>query len=241
MFFCWNSRKCEMSEVWTTSAMASAAPASCMTFWKMRWEPSRVSSQVMPSAFLLKASQTFWANDSPSDEYQTTLPSFLAASITAGSAASARAASPRARASAIRRVQSLRCAMIDVLPSSLYGSRGAPEGGGGGRHVLRAIDREQALAKRVYLGAGQRPGGIGAELRLELLDGQRVLRTAPRRILRVLQDVPVGEFHPHVSGEALRVGQARVDDVAHLARYRQDTRISRVCLAEPLDTGLAFH
>ena len=97
-----------MSEVWTTSAMARFAPASCMTFWKMRWEPSRASSQVIPSAFLLKASQTFWATDSPSDEYQTTLPSFLAASITAGSAASARAQSPSARPSPTRTAQNLR-------------------------------------------------------------------------------------------------------------------------------------
>ena len=97
-----------MSEVWTTSAMVSPAEASCMTFWKTRWEPSRVSSQVMPSAFLLKASQTFWASESPSDEYQTTVPSFLAASITAGSAASARAQSPSTRPSPARTAQSLR-------------------------------------------------------------------------------------------------------------------------------------
>ena len=97
-----------MSEVCTTSAIVSPADASCMTFWKMRWDPSRASSQVIPIWCLLKASQTFWASDSPRDEYQTTLPSFLAASRTAGSAASARATRASARPSPARTPQSLR-------------------------------------------------------------------------------------------------------------------------------------
>src|SRR5262245_44415430 len=145
MFLCWNSRKCEMSEVWTTSAIASPAPVSCMTFWKMRCEPSRASSHVTPIAFLLKASHTFCATDSPSDEYQTTLPSFFAASTTAGSVASAWAARASPRVSPIRSPQHRRCLIIGILSSSVSGSAGAPEGRGRGRYVAGALDVDQLL------------------------------------------------------------------------------------------------
>src|SRR4029450_466188 len=216
MVFCWNSRKCEMSEVWTTSAMARFAPASCMTFWKMRWEPSRVSSHVMPSAFLLKASQTFCATDSPSDEYQTTFPSFLAASTPAGSAPAARATKASPRASAIRSPQHRRWVIIGFLSSSFFASRGAPEGRGRGRDVGGALDLDKLVEQHGNLRGGGGPGRGGSEIGVELLARQRILWAAPRRVLRLLQHAPVAKLHPDVPGEALRVRHGRVEDVADL-------------------------
>ena len=131
-----------MSEVWTTSAIVSPADASCMTFWKIRWDPSRASSQVIPIWCLLKASQTFWASDSPRDEYQTTLPSFLAASITAGSAASAAPQSPRARISPARVAQDLSCVIIRLLSCPCVPSSRAPESPDDRGDIRCAVDGE---------------------------------------------------------------------------------------------------
>src|SRR5262245_34101780 len=229
-----------MSEVWTTSAMARFAPASCMTFWKMRWEPSRVSSHVTPTAFLLKASHTFWATDSPSDEYQTTLPSFLAASRTAGSAASARATKACPRASPIRSPQHRRRVIISPL-SFLSVSRGAPESRGRGRDVGGALDLDELLKQHGDLHGGESPGRVDPELQVQLLGRQRILPAAPRRVLRLFQYAPVAELHAHVPGEALRVRHGRVEDVADLPRHFQDTRVSGPRVVEPVDPGLSLH
>src|SRR5262249_17635699 len=168
--------------------MARPAEVSCMTFWNTRWEPSRMSSQVTPSAFLLKASQTFCATDSPSDEYQTTLPSFLAASNTAGSAASAWAHSPRVRLNPARAARSLRCVIAVLLSCPSPGSRRTTQQGGEGRDIVRPEDREQPLEQCLRLGGGEGPRGVDAELLVELLGRQRVLAAASRRILRLLQE-----------------------------------------------------
>ena len=238
-----------MSEVWTTSAMARFAPASCITFWKMRWEPSRVSSQVMPSAFLLKASQTFWATDRPSDEYQTTFPSFFAASITAGSAASTRATSPSARASPIRSPQSLRCVMVALLSFRVWpacpaapGSRGAPEGRGR-RGDVRPLGRSRAAARSSVSTCA--PGSARAALARNFASSSSSANGCsgpPRGASCVSSSTrSVDDLDPHVPREAPGVRQGRIHDVAHLAGHLQDTRVARLRLAEPVDPRLALH
>src|SRR3972149_2357506 len=115
-------RKWPASEVSTTSAMARLALVSCITRWKTRPEPVRVSSQVTPGWRCVKVWQTFWAPSSAREEYHTTLPSRFAASGTpcaaAGAAPAATAESAMAATNPIH--------IPRLIADLLYLSRGQP-------------------------------------------------------------------------------------------------------------------
>ncbi len=71
------------SEVWITSTFLMFACSSCITRWRIRCDPVRCTSTLIPGYAASKSLATFSALGSASDVYQTTLPSFFAASTRA--------------------------------------------------------------------------------------------------------------------------------------------------------------
>src|SRR5215469_16977063 len=76
--------KCAASDDCTTSTAWMRAAYSWPTRWNTRSPPVRSTRTAMGAYFASKARATFSAAGRSSEVYQTTLPSFLAASIRAG-------------------------------------------------------------------------------------------------------------------------------------------------------------
>ena len=79
--------KCPASEVWMTSAFLMFAWSSCITRCSTRCEPVRCTSTLMPGYAASNCLATFSALGRTSEVYQTTLPSFFAASTSFASGA----------------------------------------------------------------------------------------------------------------------------------------------------------
>ncbi len=79
-----HTMKCEASEDCTTSTAWMRLAYSWPMRWNTRSAPVRSTRTAMPEYFASNARATFSAAGRSSEVYQTTLPSFLAASIKAG-------------------------------------------------------------------------------------------------------------------------------------------------------------
>src|SRR3970040_1805212 len=132
--------------------------SSAMTRWRIRSEPVRWPSTLIPGYAASKSLATFSELDSASEVYQATLPSFFAASTRASWAD--RGAAEQASASAI----TLAMRRPWVIGAPLCGER-VHEGGDMllGREALDDPDHARGL----LVGHGE--SGIAAELRLQLL------------------------------------------------------------------------
>src|SRR5664280_1350358 len=76
--------KCAASEELATSAAWMLLAYSCPMRWNTRSAPLRSTRTATPGYLASKALATFSASGRSTEVYQTTLPSFLAASISAG-------------------------------------------------------------------------------------------------------------------------------------------------------------
>src|SRR5919106_6527455 len=72
------------SEDWTTSTAWMLLESSWLIRWKRRSAPERSTRGAMPGYFTSNALAIFSATGRSTEVYQTTLPSFFAASINAG-------------------------------------------------------------------------------------------------------------------------------------------------------------
>src|SRR6478609_9432327 len=87
--------KCEASDEFTTSTAWILLEYSCPMRWNTRSAPERSTRTAMPGYFASKALPTFSATGRSTAVYQTTLPSFFAASISFWSIAAAAGACAR--------------------------------------------------------------------------------------------------------------------------------------------------
>src|ERR1044071_9661020 len=76
--------KCAASEEFAQSTAWMLLPYSCPIRWKTRSAPVRSTRTAMPGYFASKDLATFSASGRSTEVYQTTLPSFLAASMSWG-------------------------------------------------------------------------------------------------------------------------------------------------------------
>ncbi len=83
-FCCFQKRKCEASEEFTTSTFLMLAWYSWFTRWKTRSEPERSTSTSIVGYWALNAFLMPSATFTSTAVYQTTLPSFSAADTMAG-------------------------------------------------------------------------------------------------------------------------------------------------------------
>jgi hypothetical protein len=75
---------CAASDEFTTSQARMLLAASCPIRWNTRSAPERSTRTAMPGYFASNALPTFSDSGRSTEVYQTTLPSFFAASISAG-------------------------------------------------------------------------------------------------------------------------------------------------------------
>src|SRR5262245_26689573 len=198
-----------------TSTFLMFACISCITLCSIRCEPVRWTSTLTSGYAASNSLATFSALGRASDVYQTTLPSFFAAS-SRGSWATASVGSSRtaARANSARRTS-----QVVIDPGSYAESR---------QQILqRAIVGQPVHARdhAVDLGGGQRQRGVTAELGLDLRPRQRRVGTAMRAILALAQRAAIGERDLHVTDELPRIVDRRVELVGNLARHFQHGRL----------------
>src|SRR5262245_36551139 len=159
------------------------AENSCISRDITRSEPVRCTSTLMPGCAASNSLATFSALGSASDVYQTTLPSFFAASRRASWAeATGATASEAISASAHSSVGSIAILRWGQGPEHFGQRRAIREPVDGPDHALHFV-------------GGQGEAGIPAELRLDLGARQRRVGPAVRAVLALAQRAPVGEGH----------------------------------------------
>src|SRR5712692_9223633 len=212
-----------------------------MTRWRIRSEPVRCTSTLIPGYAASKSLATFSALVSAREVYQTTLPSFLAASPRASWATAGAGAARRARPSRMGATE--RCRRRTTRIATPLGQRIREQGSGiiqpphqlsgsGGRRVrarcelggerfhqgVKAQQRVEAGhglddTGSPLVGEGER--GIATELRLDLLLAHGQIGAAARAILSLLEHPPVVEADRDMADELTRVVDARIDFVRY--------------------------
>src|SRR6476661_6683228 len=121
---CFQKRKCEASEEFTTSTFLMLDWYSWLMRWNTRSEPERSTSTSIFGYSAMKAFLMPSATFTSTDEYQTTLPSFSATACIAG-VVSCAAASAGAAASTAAISMRMRGFMFLLLLVGLSGERAA--------------------------------------------------------------------------------------------------------------------
>src|SRR5215510_15320886 len=156
--------------------------SSCIRRWRMRCEPVRCTSTLMPGYAASNSLATFSALDRASEVYQTTFPSLRAASTRASCASPGPPAKSPARMST--RATTRRRGM--ALPLR---SQGAHQGVQ--VWLARQVSREADHRARLRIGRGQR--GVATELALDLLARHGKVGSASGPVLAFLEDASVAE------------------------------------------------
>src|SRR5439155_21589823 len=221
-FFSLRRTKWPASEVWITSAFRMLAWSSCITRCRIRCDPVRCTSTLIPGWAASNSLATRSALDRASEVYQTTLPSFRAASTRASCAAAEPAQSGRQSRRA--RPATRRTSPIRFLSGGerLHQTGEVRLGG----EPLE--DLEEARGRVVRHGEA----GVAAELRLQFLAPHREVRPAARVILPRLEDAAVGELHGDVADELPRVVDARIELVRHPGRHPQHRLVAHGLVGE---------
>src|SRR5690349_21240643 len=195
------------------------ADSSCITRWRIRCEPVRWTSTLMPGYAASNSLATCSALVSTSEVYQTTLPSFLAASRRVSGVwappavarpASSAAATTTAHERSVRR-------LIGWSPrsSGWLGGQRVDQGA----QPRRRGQRVDGAHDGVGAARGQRQRRVATELRLDLRARQRRVGAAARAVLPLAQGAAVGERDLHVADELPRVVDGRIDLVRHAPRH----------------------
>src|SRR5438128_4701433 len=200
--------------------------SSCIIRCRILCDPVRCTSTFTPGYAVSKSLATFSELVRASEVYQTTLPSFFAASTRASWAQAGAAAKKTASTDSTR---SLRM--------------GIPLGGERfhqGGEALQRVEAGHGLddAGGPRLGDGE--GGIAAELRLHLLPGHGQVGASARAILPLLEQPPVVEADGDVADELARVVDARIDLVRHSRGDLQHRLVPRRLVGELGESGAAF-
>src|SRR5215467_3992272 len=204
--------------------------SSCITRCRMRCEPVRCTSTLMPGYSASKSLAIFSALDRAREVYQTTLPSFRAASTRVSCASPGRPAKNPARMSTRA---TARQRVMD-LPLRGQGAHQSVQ-----VWLARQVSREADHRARLRVGRGQR--GVATELALDLLARHGKVGSASGPVLAFLEDASVAEMHRHASHELTRIVDGGVDLVADGARHREHAWIPGRLVGELREGGAPLH
>src|ERR1700682_237014 len=167
------------------------ACSSCIIRCRIRCDPVRCTSTFTPGYAVSKSLATFSELVRASEVYQTTLPSFFAASACASWVAAGAALRKTAITDSTR---SLRMSI------PLGGERFHQ-----GREALQPVEAGHGLDDPGGPLVGDCERGSAAELRFDLLPGHGQVGAAPWAILPLLEEPPVVETDGDVADELSRV------------------------------------
>src|SRR5215468_3564946 len=184
--------------------------SSCITRCRMRCEPVRCTSTLMPGYSASKSLAAFSELDRAREGYQTTLPSLRAASTRVSCASPSRPVKSPARTSS----RATRRQRVIDLPLSGQGAHQGVQ-----VWLARQISREPDHRARLHVGHSQR--GVATELALDLLARHGKVGSASGPVLALLEDAPVVEMHHYASHELTRIVDGVVELVADGARHRE--------------------